>query len=197
MFFTRKPFFLYMNDDFSILQYASGRVMPFVDSKYDHASGMDLDSDSTCVKHPWGRFSRNDQRFRRYFPGVGLFRRIGTPRIVTARLRIEKVFLRSWWVRRGSFPLVSRRLSRTLASGNAFAREAASAASSRTRAMRSSVCLRFLAPPIRREQIETPRFHGGFSFVHGGFAGARTRDLGLKRALLYRLSYEPALRGCG
>lgn len=32
---------------------------------------------------------------------------------------------------------------------------------------------------------------GGIVLINGGFGGARTRDLGLKRALLYLLSYEP------
>lgn len=49
----------------------------------------------------------------------------------------------------------------------------------------------------RNESQKYPVFTGYFLMIHGGFAGARTRDLGLKRALLYRLSYEPALRGYG
>lgn len=36
-----------------------------------------------------------------------------------------------------------------------------------------------------------PHFRGGFLVIHGGIGGARTRDLGLKRALLYQLSYNP------
>ena len=31
----------------------------------------------------------------------------------------------------------------------------------------------------------------GISVIIGGIGGARTRDLGLKRALLYQLSYNP------
>ncbi len=42
--------------------------------------------------------------------------------------------------------------------------------------------------------LKIPCFHKGFYESNGGNGGARTRDLGLKRALLYQLSYIPEIR---
>ena len=45
---------------------------------------------------------------------------------------------------------------------------------------------------IKISPLKNPTFVGLF-VTNGGIGGARTRDLGLKRALLYQLSYNPEI----
>ncbi len=55
-----------------------------------------------------------------------------------------------------------------------------------------------LAPTTKHSFLKTPSFSKeGVTNQNGGDAGARTRDLGLKRALLYQLSYISKSTGSG
>ena len=50
-----------------------------------------------------------------------------------------------------------------------------------------------LTPPSKTAQNQKIPPLGGILMIFGGSAGVRTRDLRLKRALLYRLSYRPKI----
>lgn len=65
-----------------------------------------------------------------------------------------------------------------------------SAIRSTSRTLISWAIIRFLAPSQFCIQKSHP-FGRDFLICNGGIGGARTRDLGLKRALLYQLSYNP------
>ena len=62
---------------------------------------------------------------------------------------------------------------------------------SEARLIRSAHTLRSRPNPKISLKNKRPHLRGVFLVFHGGLAGARTRDLRLKRALLYLLSYKP------